>query len=110
MLNMLPKMNIDLMDLLRKISNTPNPQGILQQALSQNPQLKMIFQTWQNSKNPQALLKQYFGNTPQYQQIMGNIEGKTQEEILQYLRNRYKEQGINFDNLLKIGGQFGLIK
>ena len=110
MLNMLPKINIDIMDLLRRISNAPNPQEFLQQALSQNPQLKMIIQTWQNAQNPQALLKQYFGNTPQYQQIMGNIEGKSQDEIMQFLRNRYKEQGINFDNLIKLGNQFGLIK
>ena len=41
---------------------------------------------------------------------MGNIEGKSQNEIMQFLRNRYKEQGINFDNLIKLGNQFGLIR
>ena len=109
MINILPK-NFDFMGILRNISNSPNPIALFQQALKQYPQLQTLFQTWQNSKNPQALLKQFFGNTPQYQQIMQNIEGKNQEQIADFLRNRYKEQGINFDNLINLVNQFGLIK
>ena len=110
MINFLPGVNFDVMGLLRKISNAPNPNALLQQALSQNPQLSMILQTWQNAKDPQALLRQYFGNTPQYKNIMANIEGKNQAQIMDFLRNRYKEQGINFDNLINLGSQLGLIK
>ena len=109
MLNMIPK-NIDFMGILRTISNSSNPGVLFQQALKQYPQLQTLIQTWQNSQNPQALLKQFFGNTPQYQQIMQNIEGKNQAQIMEYLRNRYKEQGVNFDNLINLGNQFGLIK
>lgn len=109
MLNMIPK-NIDFMGILRTISNSSNPGALFQQALKQYPQLQTLIQTWQNSQEPQALLKQFFGNTPQYQQIMQNIEGKNQAQIMEYLRNRYKEQGVNFDNLINLGNQFGLIK
>lgn len=109
MFNMIPK-NIDFMGILRQISNSPNPGALFQQALQQYPQLQMFIQTWQNSQDPNALLKQFFGNTPQYQQIMQNIEGKNQAQILDFLRNRYKEQGINFDNLINLGSQLGIVK
>lgn len=108
---------IDLMGILRNLSNSKNPVEIMQGLLKDYPQLQFIIQSFAGNSNQMAMLDQFFGNIPAYQQIKKDIQGKSQEEIMQYLTNRYQEQGINFSNLIQNGNkaiqylkQSGLIK
>ena len=58
-----------------------------------------------NSNNPMAMIKQVFGQHPQYSQIMSAIQGKTPQQMEQYVRNLYQSQGQDIN---KIASQFGL--
>lgn len=97
--------NIDLMQIFRTISNSDNPINILQGLLRNHPQLQGILGMFSNSQNPMPVLDQFFGGNPVYQQIKKDIEGKNQEEIMQYLNNKYKEQGVDFNSLIQKGNQ-----
>jgi len=59
----------------------------------------------QNSNNPMGVLQQLLGNNPQYRQIMQMIQGKSPQEIEQYVRNLYQSQGQDIN---QIASQFGL--
>lgn len=68
-----------------------------------NPlQLMMMFR---NSNNPMAMIQQMFGQHPQYSQIMGMIQGKSPQEIEQYVKNLYQSQGKDIN---QFASQFGL--
>ena len=68
-----------------------------------NPlQLMMMLK---NSNNPMAMVQQLFGQYPQYSQIMSAIQGKTPQQMEQYVRNLYQSQGQDIN---KIASQFGL--
>lgn len=54
-----------------------------------------------NSPNPQMVLQQMLGNNPTYQQIMQNIQGKSDEEIKQYAMNVCQTRGIDINSLAK---------
>jgi hypothetical protein len=59
----------------------------------------------QNSNNPMGVLQQLLGNNPQYRQVMQMIQGKSPQEIEQYVRNLYQSQGQDIN---QIASQFGL--
>jgi DNA-binding FadR family transcriptional regulator len=59
----------------------------------------------QNSNNPMGVLQQLLGNNPQYRQIMQMIQGKSPQEIEQYVRNLYQSQGQDIN---QVASQFGL--
>ena len=68
-----------------------------------NPlQLMMMLK---NSNNPMAMVQQLFGQHPQYSQIMSAIQGKTPQQMEQYVRNLYQSQGQDIN---QIASQFGL--
>ena len=68
-----------------------------------NPlQLMMMLK---NSNNPMGMIQQLFGQHPQYSQIMSAIQGKTPQQMEQYVRNLYQSQGQDIN---KIASQFGL--
>jgi hypothetical protein len=68
-----------------------------------NPmQLMMMIR---NSNNPMGMIQQMFGNNPQYSQIMSMIQGKSPQQIEQYVRNLYQSQGQDIN---QIASQFGL--
>lgn len=59
----------------------------------------------QNSNNPMAVLQQLLGNNPQFKQVMQIANGKSPQELEQYVRNL--AQGQNID-LKQLASQFGL--
>lgn len=59
----------------------------------------------QNSNNPMGILQQLIGNNPKYQQIFKMIQGKSPQEIEQYVRNLYQSQGQDIN---QVASQFGL--
>jgi hypothetical protein len=68
-----------------------------------NPlQLMMMLK---NSNNPMVMVQQLFGQHPQYSQIMSMIQGKTPQQMEQYVRNLYQSQGQDIN---QIASQFGL--
>ena len=68
-----------------------------------NPmQLMMMLK---NSNNPMAVIQQLFGQHPQYSQIMSMIQGKTPQQMEQYVRNLYQSQGQDIN---QTASQFGL--
>ena len=58
-----------------------------------------------NSQNPIALMQQMFGNNPQFNQIMQIAQGKSPQELEQYVRNLAQSQNIDLNQL---ANQFGL--
>lgn len=59
----------------------------------------------QNSQNPIMVLQQLMGNNPKYAQVMQMIQGKSPQEIEQFVRNLYQSQGQDIN---QIASQFGL--
>lgn len=75
-----------------------------------NPQIFKALQMLSNAQNPMAMMQQIYGNNPQFQKFMGMMQGKNPQEIELFVKNMFKEQGINLDNLLGMARQSGLIK
>lgn len=75
-----------------------------------NPKIMQMLQFLSNSNNPREQLDAMFGNNPQYQQFKKEIEGKNDNEIVQYFSNKFNEQGINLNNIINIAKQSGFIK
>lgn len=70
----------------------------------QNNMLQMISMLTQ-SPNPMMLLQQLMGSHPQFKQIMQIANGKSPQELEQYVRNLYQSQGQDIN---QIASQFGL--
>ena len=70
----------------------------------QNNMLQMISMLTQ-SPNPMMLLQQIMGSNPQFKQIMQIANGKSPQELEQYVRNLYQSQGQDIN---QIASQFGL--
>lgn len=64
-----------------------NPSQMLQLLSKNNPQLNQMLQTIQNSKNPMQILQNQFGNNLAFQQAMKVAEGKSPEELQQFVSN-----------------------
>lgn len=58
-----------------------------------------------NSQKPMGLLQQLYGANPQYRQVMQIAQGKSPQELEQYVRNLCKNQNIDIQQL---ANQFGL--
>ena len=65
-----------------------------------------ILQFLRGTHNPMGMIMQMFGNNPQYAQIMKIVEGKSPQELEQYVRNAYQANGQDINAVLK---QFGLL-
>lgn len=59
----------------------------------------------QNANNPMALMQQVLGNNPQFQQVMKIAQGKSPQQLEQYVRNLAQGQNVNINQL---ANQFGL--
>ena len=75
-----------------------------------NPKVMQMLQLLSNSGNPIAQMDAMFGNDPKYMAFKKEIEGKNQQEIVQYFTNKFNAQGINVQNMINMARQFGLIK
>ena len=53
----------------------------------------------QKAKNPQALLSQLANQNPQLKRVMEVVNGKSPQEIEQYVRNTAQTQGIDLNEL-----------
>ena len=78
--------------------------------LFNNPKIMQMLQVLSNSNNPSAQMDLMFNNNPQYQAFKKEIEGKNQQEIIEYFSNKFNAQGININNIVNMARQFGLIK
>lgn len=63
-----------------------------------------IIQMVSNAQDPCAMIQQIFGNHPKYKQIMSIVQGKSPEEIEQYVRNVCKTQNIDVNSLARTFG------
>lgn len=59
----------------------------------------------QNANNPMALMQQVLGTNPQFKQVMQIAQGKSPQELEQYVRNLYQSQGKDINQTAR---QFGL--
>ena len=59
----------------------------------------------QGASNPMVLMQQLFGSNPQFRQVMQIAQGKSPQELEQYVRNVCKNQNIDINQL---ANQFGL--
>lgn len=76
--------------------------------LFNNPKTMQLLQMLSNSNNPIAQMDNIFGNDPKYQAFKKEIEGKNQQEVIDYLTNKFNAQGININNIVNMARQFGL--
>ena len=58
----------------------------------------------QNSQNPMILMQQIFGNNPQFRQIMQIANGKSPQQLEQYVRNLYQSQGQDINQIASLFG------
>ena len=75
-----------------------------------NPKIMQMLQILSNSNNPIGQMDAMFGNDPKYIAFKKEIEGKNQQEIVQYFTNKFNAQGIDVNNLVNMARQLGLIK
>ena len=64
-----------------------------------------IMMMLKNSNNPMGMIQQMFGNDPNYSQIINSVQGKSPQELEQYVRNLYQSQGRD---IIQTASQFGL--
>lgn len=64
-----------------------NPNQMLQLLSKNNPQLNQMLQIVQNNQNPMQVLQSKYGDNPAFQQAMKVAEGKSPEEIQQFINN-----------------------
>lgn len=57
------------------------------------------------AQNPMALIQQVLGSNPNFNQVMQLANGKSPQQLEQYVRNLYQSQGQNIN---QIASQFGL--
>ena len=55
----------------------------------------------QKAQNPMALLNQLAGQNPQLKRVMEVMEGKSPQELEQYVKNVAQTQGIDLNQLAK---------
>lgn len=60
-----------------------------------NPLINMLMQ----SKNPMGLLQQLSQNNPKLQRVMEIINGKSPQELEQYVRQTAETQGVDLNQL-----------
>lgn len=60
---------------------------MLQLLSKNNPQLNQMLQIVQNNQNPMQVLQSKYGDNPAFQQAMKIAEGKSPEEIQQFINN-----------------------
>ena len=60
-----------------------------------NPLINMLMQ----SKNPMGLLQQLSQNNPKLQRVMEIINGKSPQELEQYVRHTAETQGVDLKQL-----------
>ena len=68
--------------------------------------LMQLLPLLKGSQNPMGMITQLLGNNPQYAHIMKLIQGKSPQELEQYVRNAYQANGQDINAVLK---QFGLL-
>lgn len=64
-----------------------------------------LFQMLRGAQNPMQMMISMFGSNPQFNQIMQIVQGKSPQELEQYVRNAYQSNGQDINQVLK---QFGL--
>ena len=73
-----------------------------------NPQIIKWLQLLSNSSNPEMMLEQMFGNNPKFQQFKNMVQGKSPEELNSFVSNMFNEQGINLNNLISTARNLGI--
>lgn len=64
-----------------------------------------IMNMLKQAPNPMFLIQQLFVNHPKYNEVMKMAQGKSPQEMEQYVRNLYQSQG---QDITQTASQFGL--
>lgn len=65
-----------------------------------------MFNMLSKAKDPMALLQQMSSNNPQLKRVMEVVNGKSPQELRQYVENTAKTQGVDLSQLAqKLGLQ-----
>jgi hypothetical protein len=64
-----------------------------------------LFQMLRGAQDPMQMIFSMFGNNPQFNQVMQIVQGKSPQELEQYVRNAYQANGQDINQVLQ---QFGL--
>lgn len=66
--------------------------------MQNNPIMQMISML-KNGGNPQAMIQQMAGSNPQMKQIMDTVNGKSQQEMNEYIKNAAQQRGVDLGQL-----------
>lgn len=68
--------------------------------MQNNPIMKLV-QVMKSGGNPQALIQQMAGSNPQMKQIMDTVNGKSQQEMSEYIKSAAQQKGVDLGQLAK---------
>lgn len=66
--------------------------------IQNNPFMQMISML-KNGGNPQAMIQQMAKSNPQMKQIMDTVNGKSQQEMNEYIKNAAQQRGVDLSQL-----------
>lgn len=69
------------------------------QAMMQNNPMMQVINMAKNGGNPMALLQQIAGQNPQMKQVMDMANGKSQQEMNDYIKTTAQQKGIDLAQL-----------
>lgn len=75
------------------------------QAMLQNSPIGQVLNMIKSGGNPQDLIQQMMSKNPQMQQAMQMINNKDQNQINKFIANTAKEKGVD---LTELAGQIGM--
>lgn len=74
--------------------------------MQNNPIMQMV-QMLKGGGNPEAMLQQFASKNPQMQQMMNMLNGKNSSEMGEMMKNAAQERGVN---LAQLASQLGMPK
>lgn len=67
--------------------------------MMQNNPIMRIVSMLKSGGNPQAIVQQMVGNNPHMKQIMDTVNGKSQQEMNEYIKKAAQQKGVDLSQL-----------
>lgn len=80
-----------------------------------NSPIMQLVNVLKGGNNPQALLQQMMGQNPQVKQVMDSVQGKSPQDMSNYLKTAAQQKGIDLGQLAsqigmppEVAAQYGI--
>lgn len=68
------------------------------QAIMNSPIMQLV-NVLKGGNNPQAMVQQMIGQNPQMKQVMDSVQGKTPQQMNEYMKTMAQQKGIDLGQL-----------